>query len=378
MNIIKTFSDKMRLQSSLMRRLIPGIAFSLVPIWLLICQQGLSQIPEKALILLLPQFSRITPDMRVSTDNDIESKEYSVKDRPELGQYYDTLSVSAKGSYATLLFVNPRGLSIKAVPHNGRTTYRFPCSTELNKNGEAFIDWEDGESRACERGIRAMSGKNGTKMSGDKVLSKMASSIAQNNDDRRYYCSALPNAGGHGGGITMGETSIVKSCSQAMEQCKGNDSGGEINCSLQTMGEWAVNDPKLMVSNTCGRRRFSQIINGSDSQVLALLERLKKGSQFDNCFLDVYHPDEIIISPESSQRTSVRTTGLGGNLKIEILAGNAMLRSIAHPNGLIAKEGQIAVFDRQGTIRPSTEGNPGKPPIIFPPVPRPPIPRNPG
>ena len=355
-----------------MRRLSSCIAFGLVPIWLFICPQSLSQIPKKALI---SEPEKITPDMRVSTD---DGKDVSPEEKRELDRYRDALSISAEGSYTTLKFINPGGLSFKAKSFNGTTIYRFPCSGEISGSAEAFIEWENTTKRACEKGIRVKSRKKTSKMSIDKTLNKMALLNEIIKEDRRYYCSALPDDGSKGGGMSMGETSIDDSCSRAIKQCSSKDNVNKSNCSLQTMGEWSIKDSKLMMSITCDNKELPPIkVNSSDLLWIALANQLLNvGNNSTGCFLDMHQPDEIIISPEKNdETTSVKVTGENDRIKVEVISGNAKLRSIEQLNGIIAKEGDTYSLNGEGSIEKSrgrqstvgpTDQTPNTPPSSTP------------
>jgi hypothetical protein len=315
----------------------------------------------------------------------------------EILKYNDPLKIEAsfnnKNSADLDLKQRNTTFSIRALAIGRRdTTYYFPCKMDATPNAIVRMAWSNGSRGACGEGIK-VTNPNSDRISNfpnpQPIKIAQAQNLenplflnASNESNLRYYCSSVPDSGKGSGQIAAGLTSIEAACQQSQETCATKNNGN--GCSRATMGQWSVNDQKLTVSIMCEQNGqhgllWSEIISGSDSNVIDSIPKwLNRGRLFDNCFLDVYYPDEIIISPESSQETKVEITGLEGEVKINILSEQVILRSSVYPGGLIAKKGQTAVVDRQGTIRPSTKGNPGKPPIIFPTVPRPPIPRNPG
>jgi hypothetical protein len=228
---------------------------------------------------------------------------------------------------------------------DGTTIYSFPCNLG-HKNGiKAIVTWEvkGTTKRACESGMRVTSSDRGNSrishhsfqpfevaalkdislsklQASDTVRSNKELSIALTSDDTRYYCSALANAGQRGRGIGFGETSIDESCDNAIKECRESSNGSD--CALITMGEWSVNDPELlMMSLTCGGGKpSSKKVSGSDVNINILVNTLLGdlvggwlGLKPETCFLDVYHPDEIIISPVDNQKTVVESSDVGAD-----------------------------------------------------------------
>jgi hypothetical protein len=309
-------------------------------------------------------------------------------------EYNDQLRIEAsfnnKNSADLDLKKRNTTFSFRALARGKRdTTYSFPCKMDAPPKAIVQIAWSDGSKGACGEGIKVIN-PNSDRISNFPNPQPIKIAQAQNLENRlflnasndsnlRYYCSSVPDSGKGSGQIAAGLTSIEAACQQSQETCVTKNNGN--GCSRATMGQWSINDQKLTVSIMCEQNGqhgllWSEIISGSDSNVIDSIPKwLNRGRLFDNCFLDVYYPDEIIISPESSQETKVKITGLEGEVKINILSEQVILRSSVYPGGLIAKKGQTAVVDRQGNIRPINEENPGKSLRPFPSIP--PIPSTP-
>jgi hypothetical protein len=74
------------------------------------------------------------------------------------------------------------------------------------------------------------------------------------NDDARYYCSALPLQAVQW--MAAGFfNSVEEACEQATQKCLKNNSGS--GCSIETMGEWSVNEPRVDVIITCKNGKSS-------------------------------------------------------------------------------------------------------------------------
>jgi hypothetical protein len=361
-----------------------GISFSLIPIYCLsICWQSLAQIPKT---IGITEPAKITDSMRVLIDRGAgkpKMKEPAKIDR-ELRKHKDALSVSGSG-FARLKFFSPgeyMNTYVDAAALNGTTIYSFPCNLGHKNGSKAIVNWEvkGTTKRACESGMRVTASDRGNsrishhsfqpfevaalkdisrskQQASDTVRSNKELSIALTSDNIRYYCSALPNAGQRGRGIGFGEISIKESCDNAIKECGSG-------CSLTTMGEWSVNDPELlMMSLTCGDRKpLWKRVSGSDVNInIILVDTLLRdvvaevlGLKPETCFLDVYHPDEIIISPVDNQKTVVESSDVEkGRVQVRVLAGQAMLRSTNQPEGKTANQGDTYTFNGQGEISPS-------------------------
>lgn len=395
----KTFS-RISQQLKSMKKLLTGISFSLIPIYCLsICWQSLAQIP-KTIGITKP--ANITPSMRVLTDRGAgKLEEEPAEINRELRKNKDALSVSGKG-FARLKFFSPgeyMNTYVDAAALNGTTIYSFPCNLGHKNGSKAIVNWEvkGTTKRACESGMRVTASDRGNSrishhsfqpfevaalkdislsklQASDTVRSNKELSIAMTSDDTRYYCSALANAGQRGRGIGFGETSIEESCDNAMKECRESSNGSD--CALITMGEWSVNDPELMMSLTCGGGKpSSKKVSGSENINTSLTELFRNklqgllGMNPEACFLDIYHPDEIIISPVDSQKTIVQSTDVGkGRVQVKVLAGQAWLRSTNKPEGIKANQGDIYTFNGQGVIS-KDRGSPTPRPTLIPRVP---------
>jgi hypothetical protein len=326
-------------------------------------------------------------------------------------------------------------LKVDAIARNGLTRYYMPCKTILSGNSTAVITWENGRGRGCEKGINVTSrgrtisqgpilktqslarkdnprlemglfrSPDSTQASNDffqpnlvrEVSSVFSPNWSDENEiillsesspntsrweaqtplemvdssaDIRYYCSTLPASGGGSAGMAAGFNSEEEACKQATEKCLKNNSGND--CSIQTMGEWSINDPELISSITCKNRKSSyKKLRGADisdpsssgineilkdalektlgplGDILSGVLKLKPGT----CVLEVYHPEDIVISPVTSEQTVVEAVDNGnGTVIVTIQEGQALLRSTQSPTGFVANPGETYVFNGEGAI----------------------------
>lgn len=307
-----------------------------------------------------------------------------------LAQYKDVLVVSAAYSNETfaeldLIKSGVGKLWIRAKAWNGRTTsYRIPCTINQPQYSQSEITWSNGEGSACGEGMH-FTNNSGTN---SNLPNSQTTQIAQTkNSDKnqlflkgqaygsslRYYCSSVPDYGKGSVHIAAGLTSIEEACQQSQQTCQTDNSSSSSSCSIATMGEWDLNDSDLMMSVTCADgQSSSKRVSGSEirtlgrSSIESLIEQLLNellGPQLGDilgpilsgapkgCYLQVYQPDEILISPVGTQETSVLTTGLeSGQIQIDVIKGQVKLRSIQKPEGTIARQGDSYIFQAQGAI----------------------------
>jgi hypothetical protein len=282
-------------------------------------------------------------------------------------------------------------LSIRAVANGKRdTTYTFPCQIAASPNATVQIAWSNGKKGACGEGIRATNPKSRNnsrlpkfqpiQIAQAKNLEKNRLFLnALNESNLRYYCSSVPDSGKGSGKISAGLTSIEDACQQSQEVCESKNNNG---CSIATMGEWDLNDSDLMMAVTCNDgKSLPKRVSGSEiiapgSSFEDLVRKLSKELGLDSldsiitsflgtkaCYLEVYSPDEVLISPDNNQQTIVQTTGLEGNkIRVDVKEGEVRLRSSStkDPYGVIAKQGDSYIFNREngeGSIDPDKGGN---------------------
>jgi len=326
-------------------------------------------------------------------------------------------------TFATLRFTDwsnhDMNLEVKAISHNNALTkYKVPCTVQVENYAKAIITWESGSGRACDTGMSVTSKSSPTSQKvvpHSSFLANESKDLSEANpkavnwntkallkaeaedDNIRYYCSALPSSGSGSAGMAAGLGSIKLACGQAAVSCIKNNSDTNDNsnsdCWIETMGEWNINDPELMTSVTCKNGKSSyKILSGADisnpnnaarddfnaalgdfleqvlgkrGRTLAELLKLKSGA----CVLEIYHPDEVLISPVTSQQTVVQVADVGnGNVEVNVQEGQALLRSTQSPEGIEASQGQTYILTGDGVI------NPAAPPTPVPPYRRP-IPR---
>lgn len=304
-----------------------------------------------------------------------------------LSKYKDYLAVPApygnEWIFADLDLVKSGvgNLGIRAKAKNNSTTYYYiPCTVNQPQYTESEITWSNGKKSACGEGMR-VTNNSGRRSNLPKSQTKQIAQVknldktplflnAQNPPQisLRYYCSSVPDSGRGEDHITAGLTSIEEACQQSQETCKTNN-GSE--CSIATMGEWNLYDPNLVMSVTCADgKSSSQKVSGAEISTPgisndALIQKLLKqllgqfgeflggilGIKPQACYLEVYHPDEILISPVNTQQTRVVTTGLeSGIIQVDITEGQVKLRSTKETEGITASQGTTYLFTSEGSI----------------------------
>jgi hypothetical protein len=383
------------MKRQLLPRFFPSTSGILASAYLITtCGITFAWVPQKTYITQPAVFNSSMIVHRINQKNLKDISKIQANNSSELTYtdgFFDSLWVAADGSgaHATLRFKDKHnkdmGMKVDAKPRNGLTKYRMPCKVLLENFGESLITWEDGKGRGCERGIHVSSNnqnraqqtssqygflvqdnKNILKSEFNTVhwQAKTFFLMAQADvDDIRYYCSALPTSGGGSAGISAGPNSIEEACTQASKTCLVKNRGSD--CSFATMGEWSATDPELMVSVTCADgKSSSKLVRGSEvgapeadsnELILSLLSELGSfgevlgkllGIEPKACFLDVYYPDEVIISPVDSRETIVQTADIGSSkVQVYVQKGEARLRSTQQPNGIIASENQTYIFN---------------------------------
>jgi hypothetical protein len=279
--------------------------------------------------------------------------------------------------------------SIRAKGQNGSITfYNLRCSASQQKDSVLQIQWSNGKNTPpCSEGMRFT--KNPDRyFKNSKLPIKQTTYIAQagnteknhfplltqaSNDSLRYYCSSIPDFGNGSGKISAGLTSIEEACQESQNVCESKNTNG---CSIATMGEWNINDSDLVMSVTCSngkstsKRVSGSEINAPGSTIEDLLLKLSKSlglSSIENilqsflktkaCYLEVYYPDEILVSPVDNQNTTIETTGLENGISVEVLEGQAQLRSRDLPEGIIANSGNTYIFNGNGNVYPASGRN---------------------
>ena len=137
------------------------------------------------------------------------------------------------------------------------------------------------------------------------------------------------------------------------------------------MGEWNLYDPNLVMSVTCADGKSSskkvcgeEISAPGISNDALIQKQLKEllgqfgeflggifGIKPQACYLEVYHPDEILISPVNTQQTRVVTTGLeSGLIQVDVTEGQVKLRSTKETEGITASQGTTYLFTSEGSI----------------------------
>jgi hypothetical protein len=337
---------------------------------------------------LVPDFAEVTNIQGSGISVNGQSASIGSK----LSQYRDSLAVPApygnEKIFANLDLVKSGAgkLWIQAKAWNRSTTYyRIPCTINQPQFSEAEITWSNGTKTACGEGMHVTnnSSRHSNLPKSQTTQIVQAKNLTKNQFfleaqvpqpmRLRYYCSSVPDSGRGSGHIAAGLTTIEEACQQSQETCRTNN-GNE--CSIATMGEWSPNDQNLVMSITCADGKpSSKKVSGSEISAPgisndALMQRLLSelfgqsgeiigvflGLKPQACYLQVYHPDEILISPIDTQQTSVVTTGLeSGNIRVDVTRGQVKLRSVQEAEGILAKQGDSYVFNGngEGSIYPS-------------------------
>lgn len=317
-----------------------------------------------------------------------------------LSQYKDFLAVPAsaqnQSSFADLNLVKSGSgnLWLRAKAWNQRTTYYYiPCTLVQPQYSQAEMTWSNGISTACGEGMQVTTNPAGSaKMPNDQLLlssqtsylveNQLFSQASDNRSSWRYYCSSVADSGNGAGHIAAGLTSIAAACQQSQQTCETENGSG---CSIATMGEWNINHADLMMSVTCADGNSeSRRVSGTEVEALgsspaALVQRLLEdllgelghtiaellGIQPEACYLQVYAPDDILISPVSTEETTVQTTGLvSDQIQVEVIKGRVKLRSTEEPEGIIANPGDSYTFNGEGSISQEPVSQPTQPPDL--------------
>jgi hypothetical protein len=399
------------MKQQLRHKFLPAASVFCAAAWVATATVGYAWVPKTALLVepTVPSSS-----MTIKLKDGRNSRPASLGAVMGQGQ---VLSVPNDGTGArtTLRFKDQSDgdmrLKIDAIARNGLTKYYMPCKAILSGNSAAVITWETGQGRGCEKGIKVTSRDRtisqqpfsqsqplarrespwlesgvfnslGLVQESNNLLqlnlvSEVSSAVAQvplprvdSSADLRYYCSTLPISGRGSAGMAAGFSSEEEACKQATEKCLKNNSGA--NCSIQTMGEWSVNDSELISSIKCENRRSSyKKLRGADisdpnssgineilkdtlektlgqlGELLSGVLKLKPGT----CILEVYHPDDVVISPVTSEQTVVEAVDNGnGTVIVTVQEGKALLRSTQSPEGTVANPGETYVFNGEGSI----------------------------
>lgn len=303
-------------------------------------------------------------------------------------QIYSALKVPTS-AWAKLRFKDKNGkdmgLQVTVDAKDGNlTTYYMPCTVIINNKNQAVITWSNGKKTpgCAPEGMRVTNNsgrqsnlpKNQTTQISQrqvKNLDKNPLFLKAQNPPQislRYYCSSVPDSGRGEGHIATGLTSMEEACQQSQETCKINN-GNE--CSIATMGEWNLYDPNLIMSVTCADgKSSSKEVSGAEisapgiSNDALIQKQLKEllgqfgeflggifGIKPQACYLKVYHPDEILISPVNTQQTRVVTTSLeSGIIRVDVTEGQVKLRSIKETEGITASQGTTYLFTSEGSI----------------------------
>lgn len=335
-------------------------------------------------------------------DNDKEKEGRPARIGDKLLKLKNKLTVVASTSnqsiFANLVLRKDKyaDTTIHAIAQNGSsTTYSIPCEIELKPPSKTTIAWSDGKKSVCQEGVTISNrssnrfsmlkkinnispicseemtlGKNGSEIL-DKNQSFLESqaidNLASHERDLRYYCSSVPNYGDNGGKIVIGK-SIDEVCEKSQRICENSNSQG---CSIATMGEWNINDPILKISRSCTDGTLnSKRVSGSEvtlhennfeNFIENLLEESlgEVGSKIANiinpksentaCYIHIYRPDEVIISPIVDGETIVLTTGLdNGQIQIDVMKGKVNILSTN--NQIDATEGETYIFSEEGSV----------------------------
>lgn len=388
----RDYLARITMKQQLLPKLISTTSVLVLTCLTLACTRSYAKVPKTAYIT---QPANLDLGIKIYSRSNSNSR-----NTPSLGSeltYYNGLSVPPDGSYATLRFKDSNNVDLKlkfnAVAHNsGTTRYLMPCKAVTSGGSNFVVTWEDGKGSGCGKGLKvtskdssyssqrpfsqivAVTQKNKSILEPNfdpKIWKEKSDLKAQLGDsDTRHYCSALPNAGGGSAGMSAGFSSMEEACNNATQKCLKNNNDRE--CSIETVGEWSINDPELMTSVTCENGKSSRKrVRGSDisdpsSSTNAILNDLLKQLLGDlggilsgllnlkpgTCVLEVYHPDEVVISPTQNQQTVVQATDVGnGIVQVDVQEGQALIRSTQSPTGMVANQGESYLFNGEGAIR---------------------------
>jgi hypothetical protein len=280
--------------------------------------------------------------------------------RAELRDPKDQLTVDGdNNSQATFISVpsKPKGMKFLAAPSSGSVSiYSFPCN---GGRGRFVFGWQKGKQRVCDPPGITISKLNSNLHTRHlstpiKVAQALNSGLITQLSDSQLqfqYCSVA--AKGYGWWTRWGTwTDDYNPCQEAEQECLRYSSSE--NCVTVSIGDWSARDSDLLVSVECANNRILTGRGNGIRVAKVLIEELAGQAKLDGekaCALNVFSADKLIVSPASNGTTLIQTQDFNGNLEVDALAGNVIIRSERKPGGTLLRVGNRYTYP-QDDIQP--------------------------
>jgi hypothetical protein len=259
-------------------------------------------------------------------------------------------------SFASFVSV-PGSMKAQTIPSRIPAVYDFPCGG----GGNFVFGWQElkkGEKRACAPpalGIKLISKDHARHLSTPIKVAKVMSSglITQLSDSQLkfQYCSVA--AKGYGWWTRWGTwTEDYNPCQEAEQECLRHSSSE--NCVVVSMGDWSAQDSDLLVSVECANNRILTDRGNGVRVAKVLIEQLAEKAKMDGekaCAINVFSSDDLLVAPASNGTTLIQTQDSNGNIEVDALAGNVIIRSEKKPGGILVRVGNRYTYP-QDDIQP--------------------------
>ncbi|PSB24759.1 hypothetical protein [Stenomitos frigidus] len=253
------------------------------------------------------------------------------------------LVVGGQRSQVHVRFDHPADPLLQIGPGDSATEYLFPCAI----HGAATIGWKamNRNSRGCTSVIaksgRGPSAMNLPKATGYQLgLASDKSLQAKNPAGSFQYCSVLEEAGS-GWGFSDSTDGTTNPCQKAIEECKSNGVAG--SCEVATLGEEPLETQELMAFVQCSGNIVFPAKGSGQSMVDSELKTLHQEARYINgksCFINVYHPGDVAISPASDDVTLIQLQPLNsGSIEVSVLVGSVDIVSVDRQHSLRLQKG---------------------------------------
>jgi hypothetical protein len=274
----------------------------------------------------------------------------------ELRNPKDVLTVDGD-NYSNAFFISvPKGMKAYTKPSNTQTTYKFPCGAE---EGGLVVGWQKGKKviPCSPPGMRIKSSSRNyrsylstpikvAEAVNDRLITQLSLSQLQ-----FMYCSVA--AKGYGWWTRWGTwTDDYYPCQEAEQECLRHSSSE--NCVVVSMGDWSAQESDLLVSVECANNRILTDRGNGVRVAKVLIEQLAEQAKMDGekaCAINVFSSDDLLVAPASNGTTLIQTQDSNGNIEVDALAGNVIIRSEKKPGGILVRVGNRYTYP-QDSLQP--------------------------
>lgn len=281
-----------------------------------------------------------------------------------LQRYNDTLLVNGNSeTHAILRFFSDTNqdlnMYVKTVLHSQSALYHYPCTI---RNGAHIFGWGLATRRACEQGLQVIGGNPLAQIpqTPKPFIAQFDKGLlfSQSYPRQIYYCSVLSPAGDSWLGMKSGEP-----CQTPLETCQRSAS----QCTPTTMGHWWTNTPEVTANLECAASP-PLTVTGSGDDLKDLITQLHQSAIAQgrtDCILQVYHPDDVIVTPADNATVTsqtgdeeiiVKSYDTGACPEISVINGTVLVKSAQRPEGTLVTPGYKSTRTfcqkEQGEIEP--------------------------